>query len=116
RVVTPTGLRHGLAVHADDVGGVIKAAARDERRPDAEHVDRYAKLLEAPDLLRVEPSRRDDPHVSEARVVERLPQQKDEPRRDAGVLAARRDALGVRDLLEDGLVDERLARVHAHAP
>src|SRR2546425_1177726 len=83
--VMPTGLREILAVHADDVRGVIEAAAMHEGRTYPVDVDGHAERLEALDLPCVEAARGDDAHVPVARLVERGAQQLDEARRDAPV-------------------------------
>src|SRR5439155_9510986 len=86
--VMPTGLREILAIHADDVRGVIEAAAVHEGRTHPVNVDRHAERLEALDLLCVEATGGDDAHVSIARLVERGAQQLDESWRHAADVAA----------------------------
>src|SRR5437762_1241654 len=114
--VMPTGLREILAVHADDVRGVIEAAAVYEGRTHPVDVDRHAERLEALDLLSVEAARGDDAHMSIAGFVERGAQQLDQARRDAADVAATGETLLLLQLANDRQVHQRFAGVDADAP
>src|SRR5258705_13002449 len=104
--VSPTGLREVLPVEANDVRGVIEAAAVNERRTDAVHIDGNAECLEAPDLLRVEAAGGDDPDVSIAGVVEGSAQQLDEARRDSAHVAVAGDSFLLLQLADDRQVHQ----------
>src|SRR5687767_1009969 len=106
--VAPTGLREVFAVQADDVRGVVEARAVNERRAHAVDVDRHAERLEAPDLLRVEASGRDDPHVPVPGLVERGAQQLDQTGRDAARVAVAGDAFLLLELAYDREIHQRL--------
>src|SRR2546428_144607 len=113
--VGAAGLPERTLFHANDVRGVIEARAVDESRADPKDVDGNPKVLEAPDLLGVESARGDDADVTVSVPVERFAQQLHQARRNAAQLADR-DAFFLLELAKDRAVDERLARVDAHAP
>src|SRR5437762_10729526 len=113
--VATSRFRERTPLDSDNVGGVVKPGAVDERRADTVDVDRHAKLLEPADLLGIEPARRDDPHVLVAALVERFAKELDETRRDTAKVAAC-DAVLLFELAQDRPIDERLARVDANAP
>src|SRR5437773_12174278 len=115
-VVMPTGLREILAVHTDDVRGVVEATSVHESRTHPVDVDRHAERLETPDLLSVESARGDDAHVPVARLVERRAEQLDEARRDAADIAAAGEAFLLLQLANDRQVHQRFAGVDTNAP
>src|SRR5438552_3861552 len=113
--VAPTGLRERPAVDTNDVGGVIEPRSVHERGADAVHVDGNSERFEAPDLVRVESTGRDDANVRVSVAVQRLAQQLHEPRGDAAQLPLRL-AAALLELAEDRAVDEGLAGVDPDAP